>query len=56
MSNFHQLEVVGRASETQPQVGANLNYLILAPGLKLNNGALLQRDAKANNSNCPCFK
>ena len=28
MSNFHPLEVVGRASETQLQVGENLNYLI----------------------------
>ena len=25
MSNFHQIEVVGRASETQLQVGVNLN-------------------------------
>ena len=29
MSNFHPLEVVGRGSETQLQVGENLNYLIL---------------------------
>ena len=28
MSNFHRLEVVGRASETQLQVGENLTYLI----------------------------
>ena len=28
MSNFHPLEVVGRGSETQLQVGENLNYLI----------------------------
>ena len=28
MSNFYQLEVVGRGSETQPQVGENLFYLI----------------------------
>ena len=28
MSNFHPLEVVGRGSETQLQVGKNLNYLI----------------------------
>ena len=28
MSNFRSLEVVGRVSETQPQVGENLNYLI----------------------------
>ena len=28
MSNFHPHEVVGRGSETQPQVGDNLNYLI----------------------------
>ena len=27
-SNFHQLEVVGRGSETQLHVGDNLNYLI----------------------------
>ena len=27
MSNFHPLEVVGRGSETQPEVGANLNKL-----------------------------
>ena len=26
MGNFHPLEVVGRASETQLQVGGNLNY------------------------------
>ena len=25
MSNFHRLEVVGRGSETQLQVGENLN-------------------------------
>ena len=29
MSNFHPLEVVGRGSETQLQVGENLDYLIL---------------------------
>ena len=29
MSNFHQLEVVGRGSETQLQVGKNFLYLIL---------------------------
>ena len=29
MSNFHLLEVVGRGSDTQLQVGENLNYLIL---------------------------
>ena len=29
MSNFHPLEVVGRGSETQLQVGENLNYLII---------------------------
>ena len=28
MSNFRPLEVVGRGSETQSQVGENLNYLI----------------------------
>ena len=28
MSNFHPLEVVGRGSDTQLQVGENLNYLI----------------------------
>ena len=28
MSNFHPLEVVGRGSGTQLQVGENLNYLI----------------------------
>ena len=28
MSNFHPLEVVGRGSETQLQVGDNLNSLI----------------------------
>ena len=28
MSNFHSLEVVGRGSETQLQVGDNLNYFI----------------------------
>ena len=26
MSDFHQLEVVGRGSDTQLQVGENLNY------------------------------
>ena len=26
MGNFHPLEVVGRGSETQLQVGKNLNY------------------------------
>ena len=26
ISNFHPLEVVGRGSETQLQVGENLNY------------------------------
>ena len=30
MSNFHPLEVVGRGSETQLQVGENLNKLTLA--------------------------
>ena len=28
MSNFYPLEVLGRGSETQLQVGENLNYLI----------------------------
>ena len=28
ISNFQTLEVVGRGSETQPQVGENLNHLI----------------------------
>ena len=28
MSNFHQLEIVGRGSETQLLVGEKLNYLI----------------------------
>ena len=28
VNNFHSLEVVGRGSETQLQVGENLNYLI----------------------------
>ena len=28
MSNFYPLEVVGRGSETQLQVGQNLNYLM----------------------------
>ena len=28
MSNFQPLEVVGRGSETQLQVGENLNYLM----------------------------
>ena len=28
MSNFHPLEVVGRGSEPQLQVGENLSYLI----------------------------
>ena len=28
MSHFHPLEVVGRGSETQLQVGDNLNYLV----------------------------
>ena len=28
MSNFYQLEVVGRGSETQLQVGKKLKYLI----------------------------
>ena len=28
MSNFHPLEVVARGSETQLQVGENLNYII----------------------------
>ena len=28
MRKFHPLEVVGSRSETQPQVGKNLNYLI----------------------------
>ena len=28
MSNFHPLEVVGRGSETQLQVGENLGYII----------------------------
>ena len=27
MHNFHPLEVVGRGSDTQPQVGENLNKL-----------------------------
>ena len=30
MSNFHPLEVVGRGSETQLQVGENLNSIICA--------------------------
>ena len=29
MSNFHPVEAVDRGSETQLQVGENLNYLIL---------------------------
>ena len=28
MSSFHPLEVVGRGSDTQLQVGENFNYLI----------------------------
>ena len=28
MTNFHPLEVVGRGSGTQLQMGLNLNYLI----------------------------
>ena len=28
MTNFHPLEVVGRATKTQPQVGENLNMII----------------------------
>ena len=28
MNKFHPLEVVGRGSETQLQVGENLNYLM----------------------------
>ena len=28
MSNFHPLEVLGRASETQLQVGENFNHMI----------------------------
>ena len=28
MINFHPLEVVGRGSETQLQVGENLNFII----------------------------
>ena len=28
MNNFHALAVVGRGSETQLQVGENLNYII----------------------------
>ena len=28
ISNFHPFEVVGRGSETQFQVGENLNYLL----------------------------
>ena len=28
ISSFHPLEIVGRGSETQFQVGGNLNYLI----------------------------
>ena len=28
MGNFHPLEVLGRGSETQLQVGEKLNYLI----------------------------
>ena len=28
MSDFYPLEVVGRGSETQLQVGKNINYLI----------------------------
>ena len=30
VSNFHPLEVVGRGSETQLQMGENLNYFISA--------------------------
>ena len=30
MGNFHPLEVVGRGSGTQLQVGENLNYLIFS--------------------------
>ena len=33
MSIFYPLEVVGRGSETQLQVGANCNYLIYASSL-----------------------
>ena len=29
MSNFHSRQVVGRGSETQLEVGENINYLIL---------------------------
>ena len=34
MSNFHPLEIVGRGSETQLQVGENLNKLISALRVK----------------------
>ena len=32
MSNFHPLEVVGRGSETQLQVGEKLNYFFITMG------------------------
>ena len=35
MSNFHSLEVVGRGSETQLQVGKNLQYLTLFKRVKM---------------------
>ena len=34
MSNFHSLEVVGRGSETQLQVGENLNMIRNIYGFK----------------------
>ena len=34
-TTFHPLEVVGRGSETQLQVGENLNYLIESEGLTI---------------------
>ena len=34
MSNFHPLEVVDRGSETQLQVGKNLNYLTFRVNIK----------------------
>ena len=36
MGNFHPLDVVGRGSETQLQVGENLNYLIKSSRVKSN--------------------
>ena len=52
MSNFHPLEVVGRGSETQLQVGENLNRLTQQDKGLMATVVTLGSDNQINNLSC----